>query len=122
MTVGPATTVYRSALHGKTLDPQRWDPLAWSLQSKVAREDAPIDTTAKPFGVIVFSHGSVNDPLNEATLLEQIAGAALVIEAAPEQLDLKRELFGRVGALCPAPAVIASNTSSLPIAARLGGT
>src|SRR6185295_16092094 len=44
-------------------------------------------------------------------------GAALVIEAAPEQIELKRDLFARVGAICPAPAVIASNTSSLPIAA-----
>ncbi len=58
--------------------------------------------------------------LTLATGLEQIAGAALVVEAAPEQLDLKRELFGRVGALCPTPAVIASNTSSLPIAALAG--
>jgi predicted dienelactone hydrolase len=79
-------TVYRSALHGKTLDPQRWDPLTWSLQSKLAREDAPIEATAKPFPVIVFSHGSVNDPLNEATMLEQIAGAGFVV-ASPSHVN-----------------------------------
>ena len=55
--------------------------------------------------------------LRTTTRLEDIAGAALVIEAAPEQLDLKRELFARAGALCPAPRIVASNTSSLPIAA-----
>ena len=49
--------------------------------------------------------------------LAAIAGATLVIEAAPEQLDLKRDLLARAGALCPAPAILASNTSSLPIAA-----
>lgn len=55
--------------------------------------------------------------LQSATDLSAVAGAALVIEAAPEELALKRELFAQVGMLCPAPAVIASNTSSLPIAA-----
>jgi len=51
------------------------------------------------------------------TRLEDIADAMLVIEAAPEQPDLKRELFAKAGALCEAPAILASNTSSLPIAA-----
>src|SRR5262245_5009470 len=54
------------------------------------------------------------------TALELVAGATLVVEAAPEQLELKRELFAKVGALCPAPCVIASNTSSLSIAAIAG--
>jgi 3-hydroxybutyryl-CoA dehydrogenase len=55
--------------------------------------------------------------LRPATHLGEIAGVALVIEAAPEQLELKRELFAKAGALCPGPAIVASNTSSLPIAA-----
>jgi 3-hydroxybutyryl-CoA dehydrogenase len=53
--------------------------------------------------------------LRLASALEEIAGSALVIEAVPEQIELKREVFARVGAICPAPAIIASNTSSLPI-------
>ena len=52
---GPKT-VYRSALHGKAL-PAQWDPLSWSLEAKLAREDAPVETTAKPFPVIVFYTG-----------------------------------------------------------------
>lgn len=55
--------------------------------------------------------------LQPTTDLARIAGAALVVEAAPEQLDLKRDLLARAGAICPAPSVLASNTSSLPIAA-----
>jgi 3-hydroxybutyryl-CoA dehydrogenase len=46
----------------------------------------------------------------------------MVIEAAPEQLELKRQLFVQVAALCPAPCVLASNTSSLPIAALAAGS
>jgi hypothetical protein len=66
--------VYRSALHGAPL-PAQWDPLAWSLESDLAHEGAAVEATAKPFPVIVFSHGSVNDPLNNATMLELIASA-----------------------------------------------
>jgi len=42
-------------------------------------------------------------------------GADLLIEAAPEDLELKRKLFARFDALCPPHAVLASNTSGLSI-------
>lgn len=48
--------------------------------------------------------------------LSAIAGAQIVVEAAPERQDLKQELLRTAATLCPAPAIIASNTSSLPIA------
>lgn len=55
--------------------------------------------------------------LSTSTDLEQAVGTAdLVIEAVPERLDLKRELFSRVEAAAPARAILASNTSSLSIA------
>ncbi|MGH2524669.1 MAG: 3-hydroxyacyl-CoA dehydrogenase family protein [Anaerolineales bacterium] len=52
--------------------------------------------------------------------LEGCASADLVIEAAPENLELKRDLFRRLDALLPARAahaLLASNTSSLSITA-----
>ena len=42
--------------------------------------------------------------------LEDAAGAELVIEAVTEDLALKRELFGRLDALCPPPVVLASSS------------
>lgn len=39
----------------------------------------------------------------------------LVVEAAPEQMQLKVELFGRVKELAPERAILGSNTSSLSI-------
>jgi len=53
----------------------------------------------------------------QADPLEAAAGADMVIEAIPEQLELKRELFRTLGARVDARAVLASNTSSLSIAA-----
>jgi len=47
--------------------------------------------------------------------LSQLAGCNAVIEAAPENVELKRELFGKLGELCPEPALLATNTSSICI-------
>ena len=44
-----------------------------------------------------------------------MADADLVVEAVPEDPDLKAQILGRVSAAAPVAAVIASNTSSLPI-------
>jgi len=51
----------------------------------------------------------------ELDLAAAVDGAELVIEAVPEDLALKVELFGRVAAACPADAVLATNTSSLAV-------
>ncbi|MDC7785679.1 3-hydroxyacyl-CoA dehydrogenase NAD-binding domain-containing protein [Rhodoplanes sp. TEM] len=48
--------------------------------------------------------------------LEAAAGEAdLVIEAAPETLEVKRAIFTRLDAAAPPHAILATNTSSLPI-------
>jgi 3-hydroxybutyryl-CoA dehydrogenase len=39
-----------------------------------------------------------------------------VIECAPENMELKKKLFKQLDELCPAETVLASNTSSLPLA------
>ncbi|MBI3079298.1 MAG: 3-hydroxybutyryl-CoA dehydrogenase [Deltaproteobacteria bacterium] len=47
--------------------------------------------------------------------LEELGGADLVIEAAVEEIQVKRELFAALDRLCAPSAVLASNTSSLCI-------
>ena len=54
--------------------------------------------------------------------LEELEGCELVIEAAPEKLDLKRELFGRLAEACGPEAILATNTSSLSVTAIAAGT
>jgi 3-hydroxybutyryl-CoA dehydrogenase len=49
------------------------------------------------------------------TSVEDLKDAELVIEAVPERLDLKRELFGRLDAICPPDTILATNTSSLSV-------
>jgi 3-hydroxybutyryl-CoA dehydrogenase len=43
-----------------------------------------------------------------------VRGAWMVIEAVPEKLELKREVFGELDRLADADAILASNSSSLP--------
>lgn len=66
---------------------------------------------------------------NPATLMGRLtvspdlaaaANASWVIEAAPERLELKRELFARLEVLAPG-ARLATNTSTLPITAIAAG-
>jgi 3-hydroxybutyryl-CoA dehydrogenase len=64
------------------------------------------------------------------SVAEAVRDTAMVIEAAPEKMDLKLALLAEVQAAAPAEAVIASNTSALGLTemaavldrpARLGG-
>ncbi len=48
-------------------------------------------------------------------LAASVADADLVIEAAPERMDLKREIFGTISEAAPAHALLGTNTSSLSV-------
>jgi 3-hydroxybutyryl-CoA dehydrogenase len=48
-----------------------------------------------------------------ADALEELSRCELVIEAAPERVELKRELFERLSEICPDDVVLATNTSSI---------
>ncbi len=45
-----------------------------------------------------------------STELEDARDAQLVIEAVPEDMELKRGIFGRLDSICPPPAVLASSS------------
>jgi 3-hydroxybutyryl-CoA dehydrogenase len=53
--------------------------------------------------------------LRPAGSLEDLAPCDLVIEAAPEDLPLKRELFARLSEICGEHVILATNTSSLQV-------
>jgi 3-hydroxybutyryl-CoA dehydrogenase len=55
--------------------------------------------------------------LTTTTSLDDLKGCGYVIEAAPENLSLKQDLFSRLGNLCPPPTILATNTSTLPVTA-----
>ena len=53
--------------------------------------------------------------IGPALEIGQLAGCEMLIEAAPEDVELKRKLFGEAAAVCGPEAILASNTSSLRV-------
>jgi 3-hydroxybutyryl-CoA dehydrogenase len=55
-----------------------------------------------------------------STIEQALEGADLVIEAAPERIDLKLGLLAEVDRVAPASAIVATNTSALSITEMAG--
>ncbi|WML50477.1 3-hydroxybutyryl-CoA dehydrogenase [Neobacillus sp. PS3-34] len=53
--------------------------------------------------------------LTPSTDLNDAGGVDLIIEAAVENMDIKTKIFSQLDNIAPANAILASNTSSLPI-------
>ena len=88
----------------------------------IARAEAGKDGISKALGKLVAKEKMTQHDAD--ALLGRIepvgsyapmADASLVIEAATEREDIKRKIFEAVGAVLSAEAVLASNTSSIPI-------
>ena len=62
------------------------------------------------------------DRFRTTTRLEDCKDAQLVVEAAPEKLELKREIFQQLDAICAPETLLASNTSSFNITAIAAAT
>ena len=53
--------------------------------------------------------------ITPAGAIEDLEGCELVIEACPEDLELKRDLLASLAKICGPEAILATNTSSLPV-------
>jgi len=89
------------------------DPDAAVLGVALARVSANLQAQGLEPGPVV-ARMSVEPALEAA-----VAQADLVIEAAPEKLGLKQALFARIADAAPEHAILASNTSVIPIT-RIG--
>ena len=94
------------------------DLLAQSLESIHVSIDKGVARGKTEEAVAV----AAKDALQLTTSLETAAQADLIIEAAPERLDLKREIFAALDAHAPEQTILGSNTSSLSISALAGAT
>jgi 3-hydroxyacyl-CoA dehydrogenase len=91
---------------------QCWDPMPGALE----RARADLETRART----LHRHGLLDDPDEvlagvgyTADLRASVAGAALVQECAPEDLDLKREIHTHLGELTGEDVVLASSSSAI---------
>ncbi len=60
--------------------------------------------------------------IRPAASVADAAGADLVIEVVPEQLEIKRRVFAELDQACGPDAILATNTSSLSVTAIAAGT
>ncbi len=72
----------------------------WTSEGKITPEEVEA----------ILSRVSFHDDLAEA-----VEGVALVIEAVPERLDLKREVFAQLDDVCDDATILATNSSSIRI-------
>ena len=63
-----------------------------------------------------------DDVLARVEVVDEFAPADLLIEAVVEDADVKRDLFRRADEIFPREAVLASNTSSIPITSLAAAT
>jgi len=103
---------------------------------KVKMHDVKEEFTAKGLEAIKGSLGKflskekITQEKHDAALanltttisLEDAADADIVVEAAFENLDVKREVFGKLDEICPPHAILASNTSAIPISSIAAAT
>jgi 3-hydroxybutyryl-CoA dehydrogenase len=93
-----------------------FDPVAEGLERGAERTREGLGKWAQK-GPAAADAGELLQPTAE---LGALAECELVIEAAPERADLKRELFGRLSEICSGDAVLATNTSSIPVTSLAG--
>jgi 3-hydroxybutyryl-CoA dehydrogenase len=74
-----------------------------------------LDRQVKKGTISQADHGVILGRVTTATSTDAVAGAALVIEAATENRDLKFKIFADLDAKADKGAVLASNTSSISI-------
>ncbi len=92
------------------------DPIPEALQSGVKRIEADLQRSVERGRLSEAERADAVARLSASESLEELASCELVIEAAPESLQLKRELFARLSSdIVSAACVLATNTSSLPV-------
>jgi 3-hydroxybutyryl-CoA dehydrogenase len=73
-----------------------------------------------------IQNSAIDDTLSRLNLQPNLEGALtdadMVIEAVPENIGLKLDLFARLDRMCPPHVIFASNTSALSITEMAGAT
>jgi 3-hydroxybutyryl-CoA dehydrogenase len=93
------------------------DPVPTALESGVERLHSALTKGAQKERWSEKDAEAASARIGAATSLADLGECDLVVEAAPEDLKLKRELFAALADACGPETILASNTSSLPVTA-----
>ncbi len=94
-----------------------------ALQKALSTVTANLDRQVKKEVLTQADRDATLARIATNTSLEEGAkGADLVVEAASERLEVKKQIFAALDAICKPACILASNTSSISITTLAGGT
>lgn len=91
-----------------------WQAVLYDPSTSQAERAVTAVTTAVRGAARESSDSGLGSCTRAETLEQALAGADFVQESAPDNLDVKRELFARVSRMLPHSVPIASSTSAFP--------
>ncbi|WP_376789959.1 3-hydroxyacyl-CoA dehydrogenase NAD-binding domain-containing protein [Thermoflexus sp.] len=94
-----------------------YDVASGALENAVAQIEAWLQEATARGRLDETEARRARERLQPSTTLEDLVGTEVIIEAAPEDMALKQEIFRQLDAICPPGTILASNTSSLSITA-----
>jgi len=97
------------------------DPIPAALDTGIERLHAALAKGATKGLWTAEEADAASARIGPASSLGDLGECDLVVEAAPEDLELKRELFAALAETCGPATILASNTSSLPVTAIAAG-
>jgi 3-hydroxybutyryl-CoA dehydrogenase len=92
-----------------------FDPIPEALAAGAGKVRAGIEREASRGRISAEDAEVASARLEVASELGELGPCELVIEAAPERMDLKAELYGALSGIVSQGCVLATNTSSLPV-------
>ncbi len=98
------------------------DPIPDALRAGAEKIESMLGRLAEKGKISAEEAEAAVARLETVDSLEGLSDADIVIEAAPERLELKLELLGRLAEIVPPECVIATNTSSLSVTELAAGT
>ncbi|HYG60791.1 MAG TPA: 3-hydroxyacyl-CoA dehydrogenase NAD-binding domain-containing protein [Symbiobacteriaceae bacterium] len=92
-----------------------YDVGAGQLEAGLGRIRSSLDRFVQRGKLSAADRDAALQRIHLTTALQGMANAEFVVEAAPESLALKRQVFGELDRECPAGVILATNTSSLSV-------
>ncbi len=91
------------------------DPIEGAAQKGLEKIKKNLDVGVEKKKVEPAARDAALARITATASLSDVAKCQLVIEAAPEKMELKKQIFGELSKLCAPDAVLATNTSSLSV-------
>jgi 3-hydroxybutyryl-CoA dehydrogenase len=85
------------------------------LQRGIGSISKSLDRFVKKETITETQKAAILEKIKTTTNLDDLKNARLIVEAASENFEIKRQIFEQLDTVCPAETILASNTSSISI-------